>query len=559
MIKFKKILQISGIFAISLAAAACSKNGAADNLSSQESVEKQDLRSESVQTKSDATDGKKLSGTENDKADIYVQKLTPITVIHSKKTEQSPESKSLRLSYYCGLKVEDKGYDELNKIFAKLEAENKNELYKYIEHNRDKYAVDKDSEQGAESFDYEGEINLSIKIKRADDIAVSFLEETYEDFGGAHPLNANKSRNFNSKTGDEIKTDDVITDRTKFYETLIRLIEDDERSADFFDDYKKIIKDEIENDSLTWVLLDRGIQVILDPYEVASYAVGQIDIDIDANENPELFKKGFFTDKKSYTKYLKPGYKETLRLSSENEAISVGYDIETNENTDGSNKNYDKITIDIGDGDLEPKTYDLSGFYNFEKDSSAVLHTEEGGSWLYVNSEAEGSNLKVDIFKLTPKDSEFVGSYDGAIWDYLSSPDDFIIYNTENIFGNHIVYRHYFINDKGLPETEDKAYTYAYYEGLDNMMLRSSMKAFELNELDDTVGLEVMLEKGTVFSCVKTDLESYCDIKTNDGKFYRVNITVKGNNIKANDILQEKLMLQQNADSDNYDPIKGGL
>ena len=110
-----------------------------------------------------------------------------------------------------------------------------------------------------------------------------------------------------------------------------------------------------------------------------------------------------------------------------------------------------------------------------------------------------------------------------------------------------------------MPETEDKAYTYAYYEGLDNMMLRSSMKAFELNELDDTVGLEVMLEKGTVFSCVKTDLESYCDIKTNDGKFYRVNITVKGNNIKANDILQEKLMLQQNADSDNYDPIKGGL
>ena len=89
------------------------------------------------------------------------------------------------------------------------------------------------------------------------------------------------------------------------------------------------------------------------------------------------------------------------------------------------------------------------------------------------------------------------------------------------------------------------------------MKLKTSVKANELN--GGAEASETALPAGTVFYAVSTDGTAYCDIRTEEGKLYRLNLSIKDNNVSINGISQDKLMEQQSAGSDKYSEIKSGM
>lgn len=546
--KIKGILRMSGAVTVLLAAMACStQNGSQSNSA---------LAETSAEVSSDS---EKLSENIAAKQDIYLKELTPLTIIYSKKEEPYPDNVSLRLSYYYGLKAEDEGYEALNKSFADLIEANKKQLYSHLESNKDIIGSEEENakDSSTETVGMNKTVDLSIRIKRADNIAVSFLNETYEFFGGVHPVTMNESHNFNSKTGQEIKFEEVVKDKDEFYKVLIKTLEDDGRAADFFEDYKETIKEELNNNKLKWNLLDKAIEITFDSYEVAAYAVGQTEVEISAQEHPELFNSGFFINNEAYAKYLDLGDGKELRLSADKAKTAVSYDIAMDKLTADADKKFDKISITVGGVNGETKEYNLSGLYNYEKKSAAVLHAESGATWLYIASEKPDAGPVLDVFKLSEQGSEFVSTYEGILWDYISGPDNFIIYNLRNLLGRHIIYRHYSLASDGLPAPKEETYKYAFYEGIDKMKLKTSVKANELN--GGAEASETALPAGTVFYAVSTDGTAYCDIRTEEGKLYRLNLSIKDNNVSINGISQDKLMEQQSAGSDKYSEIKSGM
>ena len=186
-----------------------------------------------------------------------------------------------------------------------------------------------------------------------------------------------------------------------------------------------------------------------------------------------------------------------------------------------------------------------------------MLHAESGATWLYIASEKPDAGPVLDVFKLSEQGSEFVSTYEGILWDYISGPDNFIIYNLRNLLGRHIIYRHYSLASDGLPAPKEETYKYAFYEGIDKMKLKTSVKANELN--GGAEASETALPAGTVFYAVSTDGTAYCDIRTEEGKLYRLNLSIKDNNVSINGISQDKLMEQQSAGSDKYSEIKSGM
>ena len=92
---------------------------------------------------------------------------------------------------------------------------NKKQLYSHLESNKDIIGSEEENakDSSTETVEMNKTVDLSIRIKRADNIAVSFLNETYEFFGGVHPVTMNESHNFNSKTEQEIKFEEVVKDK----------------------------------------------------------------------------------------------------------------------------------------------------------------------------------------------------------------------------------------------------------------------------------------------------------------------------------------------------------
>lgn len=130
-----------------------------------------------------------------------------------------------------------------------------------------------------------------IEIERADDSFFSILE--YEDFywGGAHPNHYYTSHNVDSKTGVELTVYDVLADRDAFVKLLKKKMK---KKAKWCYGYDSMIKDVKKGKyDLTWIMNDKGIEVIFSPYEIASYGMGEIEVKISYSEARGIFKEQY--------------------------------------------------------------------------------------------------------------------------------------------------------------------------------------------------------------------------------------------------------------------------
>ncbi len=148
--------------------------------------------------------------------------------------------------------------------------------------------------------------DCSVDIVRADDNLFSFLMYSYDWSGGAHPSHYTSSNNIDPVTGTELALSDVLADSSKLSEGITKELEKNypgvmEEVESFYfmddgDDPDQFVN-KLKENSYTFTVTDKGLQIIFSPYEIASYATGELEVTLFYDQYPELVQKAYVMDK----------------------------------------------------------------------------------------------------------------------------------------------------------------------------------------------------------------------------------------------------------------------
>lgn len=172
-------------------------------------------------------------------------------------------------------------YKELTsaiKMFNSKSIKDLDETFHNLINDYNDYAEELSSEN---FYTYEDE--NSVNILRADSKVFSFTSVNYNYTGGAHPNTYVMGHNIEVATGKEIALSDLILNKDKFKDALKQeLLSKVDGDSSVFFDLDSSLK-EFDFDNQSWVLIPNGIRVIFNHYDIAPYAAGEFEVDLDYN------------------------------------------------------------------------------------------------------------------------------------------------------------------------------------------------------------------------------------------------------------------------------------
>lgn len=144
---------------------------------------------------------------------------------------------------------------------------------------------DEISEIASESFPWNLDMTYT---KHESDTIVSYIVQGYEYTGGAHGNTFLESFNYDKETGQRIQVQDVVADNDTF--NILAAFADKELTVE----YPEGSNSNPENWSV-WYTNNSSITFIFVPYQIASYATGQQELQVAATgDNASLFKQKYF-------------------------------------------------------------------------------------------------------------------------------------------------------------------------------------------------------------------------------------------------------------------------
>ncbi len=172
---------------------------------------------------------------------------------------------------------------------------------------RQDYALRKEDGYGEYFGGYTWE--KDILIKRADSLALSFVEVCWTYTGGAHGMTIHTGMNFDAVTGARLELKDVFLDANQLTGVILEKLQEENHPGTFSDSLESIVADGVLHEKVSWVLGPRGVTFIYNPYEIAAYASGTITVTIPFDERPGLFREKYMRGPASYCEEL-PLYRE---------------------------------------------------------------------------------------------------------------------------------------------------------------------------------------------------------------------------------------------------------
>ena len=300
------IITMTAVMSAALLITACG-NKKTDNSEAASAAESTEAVTEATEgdTESEAAEGDSYNddAAEGDVVEKTVKTSengleVKVTTINSEESTAADGDKKLNF-YGCfeTISVVTEGYDALNESL-KASSDAIKETY-----DAD-YADNKAFMNEALDIASDGENNWSmsnfVTPVRCDDTVFSYCRTDDSFLGGAHPNSYIIGYNFDSKTGDELKLSDVVTDYDKAYEYVLselKKMQEEEDWLEYFDDYEDSVNrmfygteaneedtDAYETYSLEptiqWTMDENNIDITFNRYDIASYAMGVIDVKI---------------------------------------------------------------------------------------------------------------------------------------------------------------------------------------------------------------------------------------------------------------------------------------
>ena len=367
--------------------------------------------------------------------------------------------------------------------------------------------------------------------QRVDDRIISFQGDSYEFTGGAHGNPARYGVNFDARTGEKLTLSDVVKSEADFRTFEEQFIADQcknlEFSQDLFEGYEDSIKDILDDN--TWLLTDRGLMIICNPYLLGPYAMGTLDFTIPYEELGDYLKEDYM---KTTTAAVFPiDFDEKVEADVDNDGTIDIVQIKTMYSDD-----YSDITITVCVND---KAVDIEEAFG-NTGSAYFIRKEDGSCGVMFNADYSSDDYNTYIYRLdsgTPEQTANVF----ADFDKASiTPVDLKMCFKVDILGTWTGKLNYCIDDKWTLSTTDTEYV--LMNGVDYAYSRSIVPTTNIASYsEDGLTQNADIAPGTAIYPVKTDGENFMIYETEDGSRGRINFTRKDGVIYIDGVSEAEL------------------
>lgn len=262
---------------------------------------------------------------------------------------------------------------------------------------------------------------FDVEMRRADTVAVSFLQQEYTGSSGVHGMYAWEGVNLDPLTGEPIPLSVVVKDREALVKAVCQQLRHDYPQSNF-DGLESRLQEDALADKLNWTLDPRGITFYFNPYEIASYAEGLLMATILFREQPELFNIAY---QQTAAAYAQP--------------FSAYYPLTTSLNDNGRRDVIEVVQMD-GAVRVRLNGQDTVIAANLTDLQPVLIHMEDGRNYLYIDGSDKDSVRQTLVVQLGAKSARYINTLPYSFrhtiavapavqeyWNFLTNPNGFYI------------------------------------------------------------------------------------------------------------------------------------
>ena len=426
----------------------------------------------------------------------------------------------------------DDGYVSLQ---SALDAESESRLeYFHDLHEQNKEAIEADAEDG--NYYSITEESL-IQMCRADELVLSYEYNYYYYYGGAHGQYGYVGMNYDPLTGKPIAFTDITNDINAMYDAIIDALANSPYESYLDDDYEDIVYDYIYDYGMdkNFAITYDGIDVFFNPYELAPYAAGLVQVSIPYAGNEKCFITDYWTN--APANRFVPFVMDYDNTDTFGGAFKLDYDMDF----DGT---ADEMVIfysdDNGEFDLKISINgEISSFDDFYGyDISAFLVLKDGNAYIMLNVLSDNDFRVSYMYRIEGNKVTEYYINDGVA-AYFVNPDRFMVKTRVYCIGTNSAYFYAGINDDMVFEKEQNYYTIIGEKYFDTVV--------DIAGTNFMTGEDVVILSGSKIRYDGTDYETYALFETGDGDYIKVEIETgypeKINGIEVEDCFEEGQVL----------------
>ncbi len=377
----------------------------------------------------------------------------------------------------------------------------------------------------------EGESRLY--AQRADKNLVSMLEKVYVYAGGIHPDYFMHGINYDPATGAKVALTDVLKDTKDLPSILEKKITEKYPEVKFYnlsDTFGKYKPEEF-----TWTLDYQGITFWFAPYDIAAYVVGALSAKIWFDEYPDMFNEKYTECPENYIMALPLGLDVEFDLVSDDGVKDYIY----TETVPDKYNSYNMLSVTVNGNTF---TDEINYAYGFD----VYLVHKENKNYIYSESITDNDYHMFCTWNINGETPEMVqelygtkidGVYDEqngiAYKQVINDPSTFGLETGFDLLGTRGGTAYYEVDAaSGIPRMISDAYTFSYGQ---DVITAIPLEAQLLPDMEKTE-----IPAGTLLSPYQTDGKSFIDLKTEDGKTVRLNISISDWRATVNGMPEEE-------------------
>lgn len=360
-------------------------------------------------------------------------------------------------------------------------------------------------------WDYGTSIYTNVSVKRADDKVFSLLSRDDAYNGGPHGYIYMRGYSFDVETGAQLKLSDLgdVKEDLKVY--LNNYFYENIPDAEYLT--LGNIPELVDSETLCWYLLDDGMQVIFNQYEIGPYAAGIFSVKVPYNALPGMNEK----------------YTHGIGICALGDSIDI--------DGDGIQESVE-ISMYSSYGDYESgytgmdvivdgQSYTVSGLAPYNMTSKYTYKTTDSTCYLVVSTNLSGNSPNIALCKLTKTGVEVVQQLKGCEVAYGVGDILHVTTNIE-ILGNYSAEKLCRIENNQLVFLEDR-YLLRNSENNPDRQSVVTKEAVPVKLEQEGVLVDAELQAGTRIYPINTDAETVVGFYLEDGSYGEVYFEVTGN------------------------------
>lgn len=428
---------------------------------------------------------------------------------------------------------DEKRYPELAQVLKKLSEENKNTILTDYENLKSQAEDDlKAAKEGGYEVYTPYSTECSFYVNRADNRVLSLGKSGYDYWGGAHGTGYSTGCNYNARTGEELRIQDVVTDVDTFAGLIeAKVYESGLTRDDLFLDEEETLKDYIlkaaADHTLNWEITNEGVTVWFNPYEISYYAAGMPSGSVSFAGHPEVFSDYYAETARTYVYAI-----EGLDVSD----IDFGGDGKADELSVWASMDeygtYEALKVSMNGVETSKDIW----AYSYDP---YILHTADGKNYLYVICGSDNDYRMLEVFDLNGSSAVYVGEVnncglraqllDASSYLYgeelLTDPENFYLESRMEVLSTYSASRRYHVGADGMPVADEDFYQVdtSTYEWREALTAKKDVPCVQVAEDGSVTADNAVIPAGTKLTLYRTDGSSLVDLKAGD-TLYRIEV-----------------------------------